>query len=361
MIREGVIYMASSFYISSKRKTMIQPIWKDYIVSLGTGDSAEYTIGYVGMGSLHAIYSGKAYRRPDKERIEVCINDVCADWLCNVLSSKWEELDRYEFPVEFVVQKISNTGQYTEVARVQFVNDWSYEQREAVDTRSIEILGMSCPINGHVDPRQWLLWTDVDPDTGVYASVKRADGTSTTISLNLNTPNDLLSYYKEDISVALGTAGAGTAVFIPNDWGNVKEVVIKGHEYTVVDTCSRYSLMYMNAYGGWDSFLIEGASSEEDTLVRHTMEKEGKRKGNYLNEIEKRRTFHTGWLTDEESQRMHHLLNSTQVFLHDLDTGRIVPVVLESTSTPYKTYKGEGRKLVNYTIEVLIAEKRWRR
>jgi hypothetical protein len=58
---------------------------------------------------------------------------------------------------------------------------------------------------------------------------------------------------------------------------------------------------------------------------------------------------------------MHHLLNSTDVYLHDLERGIILPVVLDASSTPYKTYKGEGGKLVNYSIEVSIAQTRMRR
>jgi hypothetical protein len=110
--------------------------------------------------------------------------------------------------------------------------------------------------------------------------------------------------------------------------------------------------------------LIEGAASEEDKLTRHTMTKAGvydREKSNYLNEIEKSITLHTSWLSDEQSLRMHHLLNSTDVYMHDLEKNSILPVILEGSSTPYKTFKGEGGKLVNYTIEVTIAQTRMRR
>jgi hypothetical protein len=72
-------------------------------------------------------------------------------------------------------------------------------------------------------------------------------------------------------------------------------------------------------------------------------------------------TMHTSWLPDDESSRMHHLLNSTNVFLGDLVTGQMIPVILTNTTTEYKTYKGNGGRLVNYTINVTIAQERIRR
>ena len=61
---------------------MAVPLWKDYVVNLGTGDSIQYRI------LLHdveyVIYTGKAYKKPGETNITVKVNDICADYIVNV-------------------------------------------------------------------------------------------------------------------------------------------------------------------------------------------------------------------------------------------------------------------------------------
>ena len=337
---------------------MVQPIWKNYFVNLGSAESVEYVIGYKSGETLTAIYSGKAWKKPGESSIKICINDVCADWLVNTFPSLSEEFSRSDMPVEFVVQTISTAGVYSEKARVRFINDWSYDAGYNPETE-----GMSFPVNGKIDGRQWLLWTGLNVST-IEAHVTMTNGQSMKVFIPIEISNDFNADFNQDFARSVGSAGSGTAVFSLSQWGEVSRVVINGKQYGVADSCSRYVLYYLNAHGGWDSLLIEGAASEEDSLTRHTMNRSGiyeRQKSNYLNEIEKRMTLHTSWLSDEQSLRMHHLLNSTDVYLHDLDRGVILPVILGSSSTPYKTYKGEGGRLVNYAIEVTIAQSRMRR
>lgn len=337
---------------------MVHPIWKNYIVNLGSSESVEYIISYKSGGSLTAIYSGKAWKRPGEQSVYICINDVCADWLVNTFPSLSEGFSRSDMPVEFVVQTISAAGVYTEKARVRFINDWSYDAGYNPEKQ-----GLALPINGRYDSRQWLLWTGLDVSE-VQAEIILSNGESIKVFIPVEITADFDADFNADFATSARSAGSGTAVFSPSQWGDVSKVIINGVEYHCAKGCSRYVLYYLNAHGGWDSLLIEGAASEEDKLTRHTMTKAGvydREKSNYLNEIEKSITLHTSWLSDEQSLRMHHLLNSTDVYLHDLEKNSILPVILEGSSTPYKTFKGEGGKLVNYTIEVTIAQSRMRR
>ena len=337
---------------------MVQPIWKNYFVNLGSAESVEYVIGYKSGETLTAIYSGKAWKRPGEDSVSICINDVCADWLVNTFPSLSEGFSRSDMPVEFVVQSISTAGVYTEKARVRFINDWSYDPAYNPETQ-----GLAAPINGRIDPRQWLLWTGLDVSE-VQAEVILSNGESFKVFIPVEITADFNADFNADFAASVRSAGSGTAVFSLSQWGEVSRVVINGKHYGVADSCSRYVLYYLNAHGGWDSLLIEGAASEEDSLTRHTMSKTGaydREKTNYLNEIEKKMTLHTSWMSDEQSLKMHHLLNSTDVYLHDLDRDVILPVILDNSSTPYKTFKGEGGKLVNYTIEATIAQTRRRR
>ena len=58
---------------------------------------------------------------------------------------------------------------------------------------------------------------------------------------------------------------------------------------------------------------------------------------------------------------MHHLLNSTEVYLYDILKDQMIPVVLTNSTSEYKTYRNNGYKLFNYTIEVSYANDRIRR
>ena len=48
---------------------------------------------------------------------------------------------------------------------------------------------------------------------------------------------------------------------------------------------------------------------------------------------------------------MLNLLDSNKVYLHNLETGEIFPVTIETNSYEVKTYFNQKRKLYTYTIE----------
>ena len=82
---------------------------------------------------------------------------------------------------------------------------------------------------------------------------------------------------------------------------------------------------------------------------------------NYVNEVTKGFTFHTGWLLGDQGKMMYHLINSTDVYLYDIANEQMIPVTIPTTSCEYKTFKNQGNQLVNYTIQVQIAQNRIRR
>ena len=113
---------------------------------------------------------------------------------------------------------------------------------------------------------------------------------------------------------------------------------------------------------------MQGNSLEADTLKRYTKEMEYdnsdiQNRGiqNYVNEITKGFTLQTGWLLHDQGEMMHHLINSTDVYLYDIANEEMIPVTIPSTSCEYRTYKNQGNRLVNYTIQVQVAQNRIRR
>lgn len=337
---------------------MANPIWKDYYVSLGSADSIEYRI----LCNDEVIYSGKAWKRPGHPTNDIRINDICADYLNNTIPAMSQaEFSNLEFPLTFIVQTLSGTS-WTQVASVQFLNDWSYDYAYNPAT-----MGMAFPVNGRVALRQWVVWTGLNVSQ-VEAKITYKDGTSSYVYIPVAISADFNSDYNSDFARSVRSAVSGTAVFRPSAWSGVAAITINGIKYDVVDGCNQYALYYVNAHGGWDSLLIEGNHSEVDNLTRHNREVEydnrsiqNRGRQNYVNEISKTLTLHTSWMSDEESSRMHHLLNSTEVYLYDINKDEMIPVVLKNGTTEYKTYRSNGHKLFNYTIEVSYANDRIRR
>lgn len=325
----------------------IAPIWKDYFVNLESSVSMPFRIRI----QDDVIYTGKAYARPGQATIMARINDVCADYLRNELPDLGQgqvSFTSLPFPVTFFVDILRSTApgaepEWEDIEEVAFVNDWSYDPSHDVTT-----MGFSAPINNRIDANQLLLFSVYNVQS-LTATLTFKDGTK--------------SY-----EMIMGATGSGTAVLDLSSWRDLASVAIKGQTFEVVSDCKEWVVYYVNAFGGWDSLLIEGNVQERDDLTRHTIQTEydnrqtrNRGERNFVNEIEKVYTLNTSWMNDDESSRMHHLLNSTDVYLYNINSGEILPVVLTGTTTDYKTYKGNGGKLVNYTFEAKVAHDRIRR
>lgn len=346
----------------------IASIWKDYFVTLGTADTISFRIK-VQDAQGQVIYSGKSHKKPGQTDNIIRINDICADYLTNALPALSQaEFSALSFPLNFVVEAYLS-GSWTTKGQVQFINDWSCDNSYNPTT-----MGMSFPVTNRIDSRQWLVFTALNVST-ITATLTFTDGTTAQVIIPIEIQADFNydrfpdeGIFNTDFAISARSAGSGTAVFDLSAWDNVASVTINGKTWNVVTDCKEWVLYYVNAFGGWDSLLIEGNTIEMDTLTRHTREMEydnssilNRGRRNYVNEITKSYTMHTSWLSDSESYRMSHLLNSTEVYLYNINTGEMMPVVLTNTTTEYKTYKGNGGRLVNYTIEATIAQERVRR
>lgn len=335
------------------------PIWKDFYVSL----SGYYRIVVVETGDV--IYTGRAVGIPDGGMPEIRINDICADYLEHVLPTLVNtKFTRMVAPTFKVQLRVSGVGgyQWVDITTVKFYNDWSYDYDFDPSAR-----GLSFPINNNVDRRMPIVWTGYEVSEE-RATVHFKDGSSIYVIIPVEIAPDFNADFNDDFAKSVRSAGSGTAVFFPDAWEDVTRIDIGKSTFNIIESCAKYALYYVNAYGGWDSYIIEGNTMEADTLKRYTREvvyenRDIKNRGvqNYVNEITKSFTFHTGWLTGDKGEQMHHLVNSTQVYMYDIPAGQMIPVILPTTSCEYKTFKNNGNKLVNYTIQVQVAQNRTRR
>lgn len=345
---------------------MAVPIWKDKIIDLGF-PSVQFRI-YDWDNSV-SLYDGVAHAKPGEQTAKVRINDICADYLENILPTLGNgdvtgiAMKRFGVQVKFPGQAWSPLEDAT------FYNDWSYEY-----DYDPEVSGLSCPITGHIDARQPILYSVFDK-AQVTATIVRKNGTSSSVVFPITgggggLSGDFSSDFSSDFLIGGGDGndGYGTLVIRANNYSNLDRVIIGGKTYKVVTECAKYVLYYVNAFGGWDSLLIEGNTLEADSLKRFTREvvydnRQIQNRGihNYVNEVTKGFTFHSGWLLDDQGERMHHLINSTFVYLYDIANDDMIPVTIPTTSCEYRTYKNQGNRLVDYIIQVEVAQNRVRR
>ena len=141
-----------------------------------------------------------------------------------------------------------------------------------------------------------------------------------------------------------------------------------GQGYTTQVKCCQYALYYLNSYGGWDSFLIEGTAKKKDAYNTFQTDKvydnnlpefEADR---YVNEVTTSYELNTHLLTDEESANLSkNLLGSVKVYLHDIPGGKVYPVLIDNKDTTYQTYQTNGRKLCQYKIQVTESQSKLRK
>ena len=339
------------------------PIWKDYFVTLGSGDKIDYIIRAETPTMRTTIYKGTAYARPNTSEIRIRINDICADYLMNAFPHDSEEgavgnISVPTFSVE-VAQDIPDESDFNTVAVVQFINDWSYDAAHNTSDAS-------APIDGVVDVRQPLIYSSYRDE--VEALLKFNDGTTASLILPMKHGADFADDFNDDFATAVGGASAGSAVIKPSEWEGLTEVVIEGHTYKVQSTCQRYALYYTNEYGGWDSFVMQNTSKQSDAYTRHTHSRNydnsiSHNRGvfTYMTEVAPSWSFTTKYLADSEAEKMHHLLGSNDVYLLDMERGEMLPVNISNKSCDYLTVKNNGRAFPTYTINVQLAQTRIRR
>lgn len=251
------------------------------------------------------IYSGKAVKNPAENNLSININKVCRNYLtCNI--------DEILSSHGTVTSQTNNLAErtfklYVNGSNVQdytFYMDWSYDMEAPTQN-------LSMPINGH------------------YVSGM----------------------------LKLNTVRTGSYVTYTN-----------GAAYNKQVKCTPYAFYYLNAYGGWDSFVIEGEVKKKDAFTTYqtdqvfnntTIEFETNK---YVQEIKTSYECVTGLLTDEQSANLaKNLVGSLKVYLHDIPNDIIMPVIITDANVTYQTYAQNSRKLSQYKINVTESQSKIRK
>lgn len=281
--------------------TIKAPIWQDIYYTSTTYSVLSYAVQIVG---ANTIYTGRAYRRPTASVLSINISKICQDYI----KDSFREVDfrnyvgqTYVHPYSYVEFNLINLENGLVLGTYGFVYDWSYEGWNG-NTREV-----SNPINNH-------------KMAGMYGFITNCRN---------------------------------------NEGDNTMELATTVSEVASGNACGEIALYYKNRKGGWDSFLIEGTWTKKDEYTKYTYNRSFNNNtlefenGTYHSQIVTSYVLNTGWLNDQESDNLaFNLLSSNEVYLHNLCTDKVYPVVIKDNTATYKTYKNNSRKLVNYQINV---------
>lgn len=327
----------------------IGQIWKDVEYDFGWNESVEYAI-YRGDTP---IFISRTHLRPNSNSNTILVNKICQNYLDapKLVDSLGKTDVGYE---EFKLCSVNGSVVYK---TYKFINDWSYSKDFKTGILSHPILndytnvyyGQLLPFSVFATAEQ----------IAVEYGIRYKDGYT-----------DEYGEPIEDWITTLYTKDSLDSVNFPYDKRNYKNGVI-GYkigdtEYKLVDNCKvDYVLYYVNPWGGYDWFPIRGKVVENDEITQYTYTNNYNNtkwdfgKSRYLSEIHKKFQLNTHWLREEESLRMWYLLQSNCVYLHNIKTNEIYPVIITNSTQEHKK-RGLTTSRISYQIEVELSQTRER-
>lgn len=317
---------------------IISPIWKD-IKHEFSNDIQEFSITD---DAGTTIYRGRSYKKPNSNSNSIYINRILENYLSIPDFNPYIALSARGGYGIFELRDENNTI----VQSYHFVDDWSYSNDFKTGLLSHPIKNNQYAIRGQYLP--FSLFADDTTSNFIYG-LKYNNGTFD--NTNVLISNDVIHNWFEDAKT---------------DAEEVAFAVIGKHKIPFKDACnSRYVLYYTNSYGGYDWFNDIAKFQIDDSLQSYTYLNNydnttvqfGKKR--YLTEIDKNITLTTGWLSNDESNRMYELIESNKVYLHDLWEDKVVPVIINNTDVEYKQ-KDKNNKIIQYQINLTYSQQRKR-
>lgn len=294
------------------------PIWKDTFLEVSENYSPfSYSIECDG----ETIFNGKAWVAPDEPVIRIAVNRIVQDHLSIAFPSLSGvgPTGIYTFANSKAIRTFRVYDENHDLfASYDFRLDWSYTEKDtAHDYNIIDA------INGHGAAGMYFFGGSIQNGNTVTEVSKR--------------PEEVQIYHYGAPTYQADTYEGG--------W------------------CGDGALYYLNRYGIWCSFLVEGNILRRDQYNRYSITRSydnntiNRGRTVYNNLITPTWELHTSYLKDEESRRLaFHLLSSNQVYFHDLKADIIYPVVINDAQAEYKTVKNQGKRMVSHTITVTAAQ-----
>ena len=337
-------YISTSFTLyQGAYSFQVNPIWKTTTVDI----SGKAYVGYTVSTDGYPVYSGRAYLMPGDEKISFELNEIVRDYVDNYFwwragyqtPSGWNRTFTLEAPDAGI------TADY------MFTKDWSYDNYKYGSS----LVCLNDPIIPEVPAGAYVPICVFSPQGNATALFIYNTGSATLYEdfAILNNQRQVRWLFTSTPGYKYGCArGTSDRLFV----------------YQGVDACSApYAIYYENAYGGIDCMPINGTVTASDKITSYTTKNAVRvptrdfAYRRYLNDDTKTWELKTRWLTDEQSSKMHHLIESTMVYLYDVAADELIPVVIDESSLTYKTFRNQQRKLYNYTFKVKESQNKIRK
>lgn len=324
---------------------MADPIWRDISFNVTSGNYFRISGGHDEDGNTGVFYQGRAVSPTGSGTATVYYNRICFPRMyCGHPTFFTIASTACCQQQTFTIQTSSNGTSWSTQTTKTFMPDWSYRTNTATNRNA--------RINDHFNASICLFYSALGSSTSVALQVGCVDGTT-----------------DSDGSKTIAAAG-GTVSYPLSTLGydELRSAKMGNLVWATPVNCAPGALYYRNAFGGWDSLLIEGAFREYSDTAHHTRKvfennslSPYRGENDYINEVTRRWTVSTHGMTDDESALMWHLLESPDVWIHDFAQGSVLPVIIDDGSQEIKTYRNNGRQVSVYTLSMRLAQERIRR
>lgn len=334
----------------TQEKLKLTQIYDTVIAQIPTNtEKINYTINNE-IGNV--LFSGKSYVTPNSNVANINVSNICANYLNSSIKDKVNGAYPTEALKHFILN-INGAG-YSDYI---LANWWYPNENNELNTNGY--YSTSFPIKYEFDKRQFI----------TYSAMALRENTIL-IESYLNDIEDYISLLPE-----FNLNAIGSFVYLEKANDDVVQeftdkIKINDKIYKFENTCATHCLYYVNAFGGWDSLLINGNVKRTDNITTNTFIQSTNERKKIKNDIVTNWVLYTDWLNDEQASRMYHLLESTEVYLQDLTKAdinnndfysEVIPVNITNTNCEYKTFTNNGKKKFYYTIEVEEVKRKIRR
>ena len=290
------------------------------------------------------IFSGKVYAQKTDLARSINVNDIIEDYTSDGIditsSQRWQKTENEKV---FTLATGVNETEMSDMFNLVVTDDWSYADRART-------YFTSDPICYTLDSRQYFVfsvqnrYSDTLPSYSYQTDLVSVDGVET---------GDYKVVSDESYTQIIKDISNLKTIDI-TEMNNVDDT----RYFKVCTTKNKYCLYYKNLYGGYDSILLNPTSQLSASITDNTLTTDydttvlGHYKRSYRKTIQNKWTLKTNLLNDTQSEKMRHIYTSNQMWLHNLETGKLYAVNPVDKTFTEKTYKSNKHKPLSYTITV---------
>ena len=290
------------------------------------------------------IFSGKIYAQKTDSVRSINVNDIIEDYTSDSIditsSQRWQKTENEKV---FTLATGVNETEMSDMFNLVVTDDWSYADRART-------YFTSDPICYTLDSRQYFIFSvqnrygDTLPSCSYQTDLVSVDGVES---------GDYKVVSDESYTQIIKDISNIKTIDI-TEMNNVDDT----RYFKVCTTKNKYCLYYKNLYGGYDSILLNPTSQLSASITDNTLTTDydttvlNHYKRSYSKTIQNKWTLKTNLLNDTQSEKMRHIYTSNQMWLHNLETGRLYAVNPVDKTFTEKTFKSNKHKPLSYTITV---------